>query len=396
MASSKETLPIASIVIATYNEAGSIGSMIETLFNTIFPTIKDWHCTVIVVDDTSPDKTYEIVQKYQKNYPDLHLIINPEKKGMGNAVVKGFKYAMEKLNATVVCEFDADFQHPPKDIPLLLEKINQGYDFVIGSRKIKGGSVPTSWNFKRKFFTYVGGFTSRFVLFFPFRPFFQVTDPTTGLRASRVKGFVDQIDLDNLYSLKFGYKIELLYRMIQLKAKFTEIPLQFGLRETGVSKISKDTARDILLVSLKCRRNDEFTKKFIKFGLVGGVGFIINLIGLNVFSRFLTPVIPATGLRNSIANTLASELSIISNFTFNNAWTFKSQRITAVTEIISKFFAFNFSSLVGGVLVPALIVGAGTHYFGDQTKNLFLVLAIFGFTIPYNWTVYNRVIWKKK
>ena len=164
----------AAIIIATYNEAGSIGSMLDCLFTEILPKISNWNCQVVVVDDTSPDKTYEIVQKYQKKYADLHLVINPAKLGMGNAIVKGFQYAMTKLNADVVCEFDADFQHPPEDIPKLLAEIDNGYDFVIGSRKIAGGSVPASWGLKRKFFTYFGGFVSRFIMFFPFKPFFKI------------------------------------------------------------------------------------------------------------------------------------------------------------------------------------------------------------------------------
>src|SRR3989344_8908272 len=101
----KSTLPTAAIIIATYNEAGSIGSMIDCLFKQILPTIPNWHPIVVIVDDTSPDKTYKIVQKYQTKYPDLHLVINPQKLGMGNAIVKGFHYAIDKLEAQVVCEF---------------------------------------------------------------------------------------------------------------------------------------------------------------------------------------------------------------------------------------------------------------------------------------------------
>lgn len=391
----KNNKPTAAIVIATYNEALSIGSMIDCLFKEIIPTINNWYCYVVVVDDTSPDKTYEIVQNYQKIYPDLHLVINPQKLGMGNAIVKGFHYAIDKLSADVVCEFDADFQHPPSDIPKLLEQIDQGYDFVIGSRKIKGGSVPSVWGLKRKFFTYVGGFTSRFFMFFPFKAFFQVTDPTTGLRASRVKGFVDHINLDHLYSLKFGYKIELLYRMIKLKAKFKEIPLQFGLRQKGESKIAKDTARDILTVSILCRWHDEFTRKFIKFGLVGGFGFLINIIGGRIFKITLTPQINDISLVNGIANAMAAEIAIFSNFTWNNVWTFSTEKITSIPKLIIKFITFNLSSLITGILIPSVVIALLTNIFGDHFFA-YQVIAIFGLTVPLNWLVYNKLIWKKK
>jgi len=358
MTNTKQT---AVIVIATYNESESVTEMMDVLFNKIIPTINNWNVKVLIIDDTSPDKTYE----------------------------------MEKLHADVLIEFDCDFQHPPSDIPKLLEQIDNGYDFVIGSRKIKGGSVPQSWGLKRKFFTFVGGFTSRFILFFPFKPFFQVTDPTTGLRASRVKNFVDHINLDKIYSLKFGYKIELLFRMIQLKAKFKEIPLEFGLREKGESKIAKDTAKDILFVSIKCRWYDEFTQKFLKFGIVGGFGFVVNTLGAKIFkSMMLTPE-SNISLLNGIANAMAAELAIISNFIWNNVWTFADQKITSINQLLSKFLTFNLSSVVTGIIIPSIVISLMTLAFGDHLF-IFQIIAIFGLTIPLNWFVYNKFIWKKK
>lgn len=383
------------IVIATYNEADSVTPMMATLFNDIIPTIKNWKCSILVVDDTSPDGTYKIVKELQSKYPDLHLLVNPEKKGMGNAIVKGFHYAMDTLKADVLVEFDCDFQHPPSDIPKLMAEIDNGYDFVIGSRKIAGGSVPESWGMKRKFFTYVGGFTSRFIMFFPFKPFFQVTDPTTGLRASRVKGFVDQINLDNLYSLKFGYKIELLFRMISLKAKFKEIPLRFGLRETGESKIASDTAKDILFVSIKCRLFDDMTKKFIKFGIIGLFGFFVNAAGARLFKSILITPTSNISLLNGISNAMAAELAIISNFVWNNLWTFSKEQLTSVSQIIPKFITFNLSSVATGILIPSIIIAILTHFFGDHLF-IYQIIAIFGLTVPLNWTIYNLFIWKKK
>ena len=128
----------AAIVIPTYNEIESIGKMINHLFTKIFPTVADWHCQLLIVDDTSPDGTYKEVQKLQKKYKDLFLLLNKEKAGIGTAYVKGFKEAMNKLKADVVIEFDGDFQHPPTDIPIMLKEIDNGADYVMGSRKIKG------------------------------------------------------------------------------------------------------------------------------------------------------------------------------------------------------------------------------------------------------------------
>ncbi len=391
-----QKLPVAVVVIPTYNEAGTIGKMIDTLCGKIFPKIKDWQCKLLVVDDTSPDGTYKIVQKKQKEYTNLELYLNPQKAGIGGAYVKGFRHAMKVLKAEVVIEFDADFQHPPKDIPVLLKEIGNGYDYVLGSRKIKGGSNPKGWGFKRVFFSEFGGFVARTILFFPGKMFFRITDPTTGLKASRVKGFVDTMDMDHLYSRNFGYKLEFLYKMVALGAKVKEIPLQFGLRNIGESKFEPKTAKDIFRTVFLLRWNDPTTQKFIKFGCIGLFGFIINKVGLDLFANALQGVIKTVGVRNTIANALAAEVSIVSNFTLNNLWTFKNEKLVWGKKLLQKFVTFNLSSVISGILIPSLVIGAGTQIFGDQYRFLFLVIAVFFFTVPLNWFIYNLVIWKKK
>ena len=378
---------IAVIVIPTYNEADAIGKMIDHLFKKTFPTVDNWVCKLLIVDDTSPDGTYKIVEKYKKKYDNLHLYLNKEKAGIGGAYVKGFKYAMKELKADVVIEFDADFQHPPQNIPVMLKKIDECYDYVLGSRKVKGGSNPKGWGFKRVFFSEVGGLVARFVLFFPFKNFFKITDPTTGLKASRVKGFVDKMDMDNLYSKQFGYKLEFLYQMVGLGAKFTEIPLQFGLRTVGESKISGNSAKDVFRSVFLLRWNDAFTQKFLKFGTVGFIGYLVNATLLQVVSN-LSP-------HEWLAWLLSTEAAIISNFTLNNIWTFKSDKIKGLGDIIKKFLQFNFTS-AGALLIQTVAGTVGVYFLGKDYRQLLLPFIIVLLVLPYNWIMYNKVIWKKK
>jgi len=377
----------AVVVIPTYNEAETIGRMIDHLFKKTFPGIKNWRMKLLIVDDTSPDGTWRIVRKKQKDYPDLELFLNPEKAGIGGAYVKGFKYAMDKLKADVIIEFDGDFQHPPETIPLLLEKIEKGADYVLGSRKIKGGSNPKGWGFKRVFFSEVGGLVARFILFFPFKAFFRVTDPTTGLKASRVKGFVDRMDMDHLYSHKFGYKIEFLKKMIDLGAKVEEIPLQFGLRTAGESKISPDTAKDIFRSAILMRWHDRTTQKFLKFGTVGFVGYLVNASALWLFAR--------AGFPEWASWLLSTELAIISNFTWNNLWTFKEEQFTKTADVFKKFLQFNFTS-AGALIIQTIAGTLLTAFLGTQYRQLILPFVIVFMVLPYNWLMYNRVIWKRK
>jgi len=319
MSTPKDLRENAVIVIPTYNEADNIGKMIEYLNSKTFPSLdKKWNMKILVVDDNSPDGTAKIVEDKSKKYDTVFLLKREAKTGLGSAYLDGFKYAMEKLSADYVFEFDADFQHPPETIPSMLEAMDQGYDYVIGSRKIKGGAEPQGRDFMRMMMTELGGFTARFILFFPFKHFWDVTDPTTGLKVTRVKGFADHLDLtyQHLYSRKFGYKVQLLSETLGLGAKFKEVPLKFANREEGQSKFEPDTSKEILLSCIKTRWFEDFTQKFIKFAVVGSVGFVINTVGAKLFKNALIRPDSNISLINGLCNALAAEISIISNFTF--------------------------------------------------------------------------------
>lgn len=402
----QNTNPVAVIIIPTYNEADNIGKMIEYLNTKTFVDIKakknnlsqDWQMKILVVDGNSPDGTGKIVEKLSKKYSNTFLYTETSKDGIGAAYLKGFQYAKDKLKADFVFEFDGDFQHPPETIPVMLKAMEDGYDYVIGSRKIKGGSNPKGWGFKRVFFSEVGGFTARFMMFFPFKNFFKVTDPTTGLKVTRVKGFVDKMDLDwkgsRLLTRSFGYKLQLLFETLKMGAKFKEVPLQFHVRNAGESKIESKTAKDIFRVAFLLRWQDDFTQKFLKFGTVGGVGFIINTVGAKIFKSALITDSSNLSLLNGVSNALAAEISIISNFIFNNLWTFSKEKITDKKIFITKFLTFNLSSVISGIVIPSIVIAILTALFGDKLF-LYQIIAIFGLTIPLNWLIYNRVIWKK-
>jgi len=385
----------AVLVIPTYNEAENIGLMMDHLFSKTFKNIKakkvnknNWQMKVLVVDGNSPDGTGKVVKQKAKKYKDIYLYTETSKDGIGAAYLKGFKYAINKLKADFVFEFDGDFQHPPESIPIMLKAVEDGCDYVIGSRKIEGGSNPEGWGFKRVFFSEVGGFTARFILFFPFKNFFKVTDPTTGLKVTRVKGFLDKLDMDyhNLYSKSFGYKLELLFNTLKLKPKFKEIPLKFQVRTAGESKIQTQTAKDIFRVAVLLRWHDDFTQKFLKFGTVGFIGYLVNATLLSFISK-------KWGIE-WLSWLLSTEAAIISNFTLNNLWTFKSDEIKGL-KIIGKFLQFNFTSM-GALLIQTIMGTIGVYLTSPEYRQLLLPFIIVFIVLPYNWFMYNKVIWKKK
>lgn len=379
----------AVIVIPTYNEADNIGKMIEYLNTKTFPSLdKKWDMKVLVVDGNSPDGTGKVVEDKAKKYKNTFLYKETSKDGLGAAYLKGFKYAMEELKADYVFEFDGDFQHPPETIPVMLAAMDEGYDYVIGSRKIEGGSNPKGWGFKRVFFSEVGGFVARFLMFFPFKNFFKVTDPTTGLKVTRVKGFVDRMDMDyknHLLTRSFGYKLQLLFETLKMGAKFKEVPLEFHVRNAGESKIEASTAKDIFRVAFLLRWQDDFTQKFIKFGTVGFIGYLINATTLALFSKLWNI--------EWLAWLLSTEMAIISNFTLNNLWTFKSDKISG-SQVVGKFLQFNLTS-AGALLIQTIFGSLGVAIFGAQYRQLLLPFIIAFLVLPYNWLMYNKIIWKK-
>jgi dolichol-phosphate mannosyltransferase len=403
--------PVAVIVIPTYQEAHTIGDLVDHLFSKTFPSIERWECRAIIVDGKSPDGTADVVRARMKIYENLFLLVEKQKEGLGAAYLKGFKMGMEELCADVLFEFDGDFQHPPDMIPLMLAQIERGADFVLGSRSLKGGSIPRGWGVKRCLYGLLGRLVTRILLFFPTKNFFRITDPNTGLRASRVKGFVDRFDSEFRYSVHFGYKVETLYRMVGLNARIVEVPLKFGLRKGGESKMESQTAWDVFRTAFLLRWNDPSTKRFIKFCVVGFTGYVINASALELFRRthftgnialFFTGYTQLTRFalltsQSAWSAAFAAELAIISNFLFNNFWTFSSHTIRSPLRFFAKMFQFNLTS-IGAVVIQFLVIGFATYLFGDTplVRGVALVCAIAFLIIPYNWTIYNWLIWKVK
>jgi len=127
--------------------------MIEELVGKEFPKITKANMLLLVVDDKSPDGTGQIVKDYMKKYKNVSLL-EGDKKGLGWAYIRGMRYAVKMLDADAVIEMDADFQHDPKYVARLVDAYLNGADYVIGSRYIKGGSIPKSWALSRKAYYY--------------------------------------------------------------------------------------------------------------------------------------------------------------------------------------------------------------------------------------------------
>jgi len=369
-----------TIIIPTYNESTNIGQTLDNL-ELEFKTIPPQHqMEILVIDDNSPDGTQDIVKQKAGRYGNIKLLPNQEKKGLGAAYIKAFKFALAKLDSDVVFEYDADGSHQPKYLPGMVAALEAGADVVVGSRYVPGGSMPDNWGLNRKLISYFGNLLARSVLWT-----WQYKDMTSGFRATRTK-FLKQIDLDNLLSQQFAYKIHLYYALHLLKAKIVEYPIEFIDRNKGKSKFPKNNILDSLRVVFTLRLKQ--SEKLIKVMVVGGIGTVVQLLFFNLFRLNL-------GL--SLAQNLAIELAVISNFTLNNLWTFQEKKFTLKNfkQLSFGFVKFNILSL-GSIVIQNLVLFFGIMVFG-QTRLIENGLVLLGILLGliWNYLMYTKVVWKK-
>ena len=211
------------IVTPTYNERKNIRELVSILFE-LNP---DFH--ILVVDDSSPDGTAEIVEELQADCANLHLLSRNEKTGLGSAYIAGFNYALERDYEAVV-QMDADMSHDPKDVPLLIEAIENA-DLAIGSRYISGINV-VNWPLQRLIISYGANIYTRLVTRLPVR------DATGGFKCWRREA-LEAINLDGVRSQGYSFQIEMTYRVWLKGFRITGIPIIFLDRTVGESKMTR-------------------------------------------------------------------------------------------------------------------------------------------------------------
>ncbi len=363
----------AAIILPTYNEAKNIVHLIEQIFD-VTKEIKNWDIHILVVDSNSPDNTADIVQELIKNNKKLHLL-RTDKEGLGKAYVRGFQYALDVINPFILFEMDADHSHTPKKIPEFLSEIEKGADFVIGSRYMKGGAIPDDWGIHRKFLSFFGNWIIRLGFMN-----LKITEWTNGYRA--IKAWIIKDSLQHLQNYTgYVFQVALLDNAIKMKANIKEIPLKFIDRREGVSKINSGqyTFQTLWYV---------FThSSFIKFCIVGGIGFIVDF---GISYVFIVIVHTAVWL----ATIISAETAIISNFLFNNFWSFRHKKLSRKSNnFLWSFFKFNVIAS-GSILIQTIGMELSTGAFGRHYWYIFKILIIAFIIIPYSYFFYNKVVWK--
>lgn len=407
---SPNSRPRAVILVPTYNEAGNVPKLVPRI-GAVIEKIKNWHIQVLVIDDSSPDGTADVVRQLQKKHDFLELLINKKKSGLGGAYLKGMAQAFGSMKADVVFEMDADLSHDPKKIPEFLAALDAGADMVLGSRYIPGGSIPSNWGPHRKLLSIFGNLFISLVLLSR-----AVRDWTGGYRAIR-KSVYEAVREEMEHSTRFtGYTFQIgfLHKALRKGFKITEVPFHFIDRTVGESKLGTEYIVNTLQYILKVRIVEIMKSRIFKFGVVGGLGFVVNLVFFNIFKllNLWTALSSLIGvpLENPLlsdqgfAVVLGAEVAILSNYLLNNIWTFGDRRIHGIGKHLAKFAQFNLGS-VGSVVIQYIVMQICVAVFGVFTllnlagveilsDNIYLILGVL-LGMIWNFSIYSLVIWKK-
>ncbi len=350
---------MVSLVIPTYNERENVSLLIKS----VYAVLKAIGCPfeIILVDDDSPDRTWEVAQALVSDYPNLRVIRRVNERGLARAVVRGWQEARGEILAVM----DGDLQHPPETLALLIKALEcDNVDIAVASRHVKGGGVGR-WNILRRGVSWSATLMATLVLPGTLRT---IRDPMSGYFALRRSVIVGcRLEPE-------GYKIllEVLgrgsYRSVE------EIPYTFIERKQGGSKLGPRQYWEFVIHLLRLSWQMGELHRFLKFSLVGGSGVFVN-VGVLTF-------LVSAGYKYLQGGVFAVETAIATNFLLNEFWSFSdfSKKQPRLVRRMIRFLKFNLFC-AGGAVINLGILWTLTEYAGVY----YLLSNLFGIGVATLW-----------
>jgi dolichol-phosphate mannosyltransferase len=238
-------LQLFSIVIPAMNEEGCISSTVQHLH--LEMELHGVPHEIVVVDDGSTDRTWEILLELQSRIPQLSPVRNEGEHGFGRAVARGFQH----MKGDAVCVMMADESDDVRDAHRYWEKLNEGWEAVFGSRFMKGGGViDYPW---LKLMVNRGANSFLRVLFN-----MGLNDTTNAFKAYR------RSTLDGLrpfLSPHFNLTVELPLKTIVRGYAWTVIPITWRNRRSGVSKLKlREMGSRYFFITMYCWLEKYFSR----------------------------------------------------------------------------------------------------------------------------------------
>jgi len=354
-----------SLVIPTYNESKNVPTLVKQLEGLLEPVLGKAY-ELIVVDDDSPDRTWESALALVPEHPQVRVVRRQGERGLSTAVIRGWQVARGEILGVM----DADLQHPPEVNVALLNEIEKGADLAAGSRHAPGGGL-SDWNWLRRLLS--RGAQLLGLLILP-SVVGRVSDPMSGyfmLRRSSLSG----VKLDPL-----GYKI-----LIEVLARgrmrwIAESGYVFRERVVGESKVTSKLYVEYLLHLAKLRWVTLPESRLFRFCVVGGTGAVVDMSFLFLLSD---PHMLGMGLTRS--KIIAAEFAIISNFMLNDFWTFRGLAQPGWGPRFRRFIGFN-AICSAGVLLNLLILNLLFNYahLNRYIANAIGILCVTGWNYGLN------------
>jgi len=212
------------VILPTYCEVANIENLIYEIESL------NLNSSILVIDDSSPDGTADIVRNLQRKYGNISLFVRPKKFGLGTAITDGFRIFLSLKNQPkYVVTMDADYSHNPKDIPRLVFTAKAGYGLVVGNRYCKGGGV-INWSFFRLAVSRMANLIASIVTGA------KLHDYTSGLRCYSMNLIGRTIN--DLHSQTYEIQIETIRQAYKQKFRIKEVPIVFINRKKGKSKLT--------------------------------------------------------------------------------------------------------------------------------------------------------------
>jgi dolichol-phosphate mannosyltransferase len=374
-----------SLIVPTYNEGKNIKDVVHLLSNLLDGVIPGDY-ELVVVDDNSPDKTWEIAQGLMPQYPQLRVMRRQLERGLSSAVIRGWQAARGEILGVI----DADLQHPPEILLKLLAEIEEGADLAVASRHVEGGGV-SEWSIARRFLS--RGAQMLGLILLP-GVVGRVTDPMSGYFMVRRSAIAER----TLYPLGYKILIEVLGRGDI--GQIAEVGYVFQERQKGESKVTSKQYVEYLHHLTRLRiasgRLGRIQQRFevplgrlVRFGLVGLSGVFVDMSLLYLLSDPTTLSLPL-----NLGKSIAAEVAILNNFLWNDAWTFSdlSSNQKGMRKRFKRFLKFNLICLAGLVL-NLLTFDLLIYLFGinPYIANLVAIIVVTGWNFWLNLKLSWRV-----
>ena len=357
--------PVLSVISPSYNERDNMRAFTDALAS----ALKGIEWELIVVDDDSPDGTYEEVLKIGAVNPRVRCIRRVGRKGLSSAVVEGILAS----SAPVVAVIDADMQHDETVLPQMLAKIDDGADLVVGTRYADGGSTGT-WGEGRLRMSELATKMSQLLIGDA------TSDPMSGF-------FMARRDLVNnhVYDLsQQGYKILLdLIASAPPETRIEEVPYTFRERTEGESKLTVMVLAEFLFLLIEKLTNGLIPPRFVLFAIVGFLGLAVHLSVLNLMGTVQTTFI--------VAQTVATFVAMVFNFVLNNQFTFRDKRLTGVRMIVGLVVFIAVCSV--GAIANLSVANFAQQEFGNW--NVAGVLGALMGSV-FNFGVSSTLVWNRR